>query len=111
MDAFWWEATPLPDAWLSDILKVLEAPSRVAAALRAAPYYTLAEETCDTSPELSLLHDASRCLEDAGGWDVIEMIGDLENVTSIGTVQGRIRGSVGNDTFRAFILKGLWKMM
>ena len=82
------------------MLKLLEAPSRVAAALRPAPYYTLTEETCDISLELPLLHDASQCLQERGGWDVITMVGDLENVTSIGTVQGRIVDSVGNDTFR-----------
>ena len=35
-----------------------------------------------STEELPLLHDPSRCLQDLGGWDVITMIGDLDNVAA-----------------------------
>lgn len=34
-----------------------------------------------------------------GGWDVVTMIDDLQNITSVGSVQGRVPDSPGNDTF------------
>ncbi|CAK9054835.1 2-mannosyltransferase homolog 4 [Durusdinium trenchii] len=101
-NAFWWEgvASASSEGWLEEVLGRLKEATRVAAALRPAPYYMLTEETCDVSADIPLLHDPSRCLQDIGGWDVITMISDLENVTSIGSEQGRIVESPGNDTFR-----------
>lgn len=99
--AFWWEgvASSSSEIWLPEILGKLEDSSRVAATLRPAPYYMMTEEKCEVSPDIPLLHDPSRCLEE-GAWDIITMISDLENVTSIGSIQGRIMESPGNDTFR-----------
>ncbi|CAL1132103.1 unnamed protein product [Cladocopium goreaui] len=99
--AFWWEGVAFSSSeiWLPEILGKLEDSSRVAATLRPAPYYMMTEEKCEVSPDIPLLHDPSRCLEE-GAWDIITMISDLENVTSIGSIQGRIMESPGNDTFR-----------
>ncbi|CAJ1360076.1 unnamed protein product [Effrenium voratum] len=99
--AFWWEgvSSPSSELWLFELLGRLEESSRMVVALRPAPYYMLVEERCEVSAEIPLLHDPSRCLQDVGGWDVVTMIDDLQNITSVGSVQGRVPDSPGNDTF------------
>ena len=47
-----------------------------------------------------LMQDPVQCLQDSGGWDVVSMVDGLDNFSAVSAEQGRIPGTVVNETFR-----------
>ena len=59
----------------------------------------LIQDSCEVDPKMLLMQDPARCLIESG-WDVVSMVDGLDNFTAISAEQGRIAGTVVNETFR-----------